>query len=218
MSGQNLNDLDWLRLGEAADYLGIHFNTLRRWADSGDLPVYKTPGGRRRFKKSDLDDFLGKSKSVNSSEIQPALNIHPDEHVIQKIKHLGIRDEPWYEKISPSHRQIMSKHGRMLVGVFMQYMSQQEKKSVFLDEGKKLAATYGQICSQTGLSLTQTVHAFVLIRHAITDTLCGAGMVVQDSGEQTWKLYQRVNHFFDLILITLLNSFQDAKHPNRSVE
>src|SRR5512135_2043421 len=45
----------WLDLSEAAQYLGVHFTTLRRWADAGDVPCIRTPGGRRRFAQSDLE-------------------------------------------------------------------------------------------------------------------------------------------------------------------
>jgi molybdopterin-binding protein len=35
------------RLGQAASLLGVSPDTLRRWADSGRLPVTRTPGGHR---------------------------------------------------------------------------------------------------------------------------------------------------------------------------
>ena len=39
----------WLTLSQAAQELGVHLTTLRRWADNGDIPVMLTPGGHRRF-------------------------------------------------------------------------------------------------------------------------------------------------------------------------
>ena len=27
----------WMRLSEAADYIGVHFTTLRRWTDAGEI-------------------------------------------------------------------------------------------------------------------------------------------------------------------------------------
>lgn len=44
-----------LRLSEAAAVLGVHPDTLRRWADSGKVPSARTPGGERRFNRADLD-------------------------------------------------------------------------------------------------------------------------------------------------------------------
>jgi diguanylate cyclase (GGDEF)-like protein/excisionase family DNA binding protein len=48
----------WLRLSEAADALGIGLNTLRRWSDSGKLTCYRSPGGHRRYRRSDVEALL----------------------------------------------------------------------------------------------------------------------------------------------------------------
>src|SRR5512135_3424977 len=48
----------WLDLSEAAQLLGVHFTTLRRWADAGEVPCIRTPGGRRRFAQADLVRFM----------------------------------------------------------------------------------------------------------------------------------------------------------------
>src|SRR5512141_2507723 len=57
----------WLDLSEAAHYLGVHFTTLRRWADAGQVPCIRTPGGRRRFAAADLQVFL---ESLRQSHLQ----------------------------------------------------------------------------------------------------------------------------------------------------
>jgi excisionase family DNA binding protein len=49
---------EWLTLGQAAAFLGAAQSTVRKWADSGRLPAFYTPGGRRRFRREDLDTFL----------------------------------------------------------------------------------------------------------------------------------------------------------------
>jgi excisionase family DNA binding protein len=49
---------EWLTLGQAAAFLGAAQSTVRKWADSGRLPAFYTPGGHRRFRRDDLDAFL----------------------------------------------------------------------------------------------------------------------------------------------------------------
>jgi len=49
---------EWLTLGQAAAFLGAAQSTVRKWADSGRLPAFYTPGGHRRFRRSDLEAFL----------------------------------------------------------------------------------------------------------------------------------------------------------------
>jgi excisionase family DNA binding protein len=52
------NEPDWLTLGQAAKYLGMAQSTIRKWSDNGRLPAFYTPGGHRRYRRSDLDQFL----------------------------------------------------------------------------------------------------------------------------------------------------------------
>ena len=48
----------FLNVSEAADFLGVSAASLRKWSDEGLVPVYRTPGGQRRFSAGDLEAFL----------------------------------------------------------------------------------------------------------------------------------------------------------------
>ena len=52
---------EWLTLGQAATYLGVAQSTMRKWSDVGRVAAFYTPGGHRRFKRADLDQFLDRS-------------------------------------------------------------------------------------------------------------------------------------------------------------
>ena len=52
---------DWLTLGLAAKYLGVAQSTIRKWSDQGRVPAFYTPGGHRRYRRGDLDNFLERS-------------------------------------------------------------------------------------------------------------------------------------------------------------
>jgi excisionase family DNA binding protein len=62
-SGRNRTstESDWLTLGQAAKYLGVAQSTIRKWSDGGRLLAFYTPGGHRRYRRSDLDAFLAQS-------------------------------------------------------------------------------------------------------------------------------------------------------------
>jgi excisionase family DNA binding protein len=47
-----------LNVGQAAAYLGVSPASLRSWSNQGLVPVYRTPGGQRRFSTTDLDGFI----------------------------------------------------------------------------------------------------------------------------------------------------------------
>lgn len=47
-----------LTADQAAEIMGVHPATLKRWARAGKVPAAKTPGGIYRFRQSDLDAAL----------------------------------------------------------------------------------------------------------------------------------------------------------------
>jgi excisionase family DNA binding protein len=59
-----------LNVGQAAAYLGVSAASLRNWANQGLVPVYRTPGGQRRFSTSDLDGFMRSMREPSSANGQ----------------------------------------------------------------------------------------------------------------------------------------------------
>jgi len=50
---------EYLRIKEAAEYLGVAQNTLRNWGRAGKIPEHRHPlNNYRLFKVSDLDRLL----------------------------------------------------------------------------------------------------------------------------------------------------------------
>lgn len=41
--------------GRAAAALGISIETLRRWEKAGKIAAFRTPGGQRRYDRSEID-------------------------------------------------------------------------------------------------------------------------------------------------------------------
>lgn len=54
MSSDRYSEDDLLLVGPAAELLGVHPDTLRRWAAAGRVPVSRTPTNQRRFLVKDL--------------------------------------------------------------------------------------------------------------------------------------------------------------------
>ncbi len=54
---------DYVRIAEAAEYLGVCRNTLRNWGRTGRIPEHRHPvNNYRLFKVSDLDKLLRKTE------------------------------------------------------------------------------------------------------------------------------------------------------------
>jgi excisionase family DNA binding protein len=60
-------DKRWYTISEAAKYLGVSPDTLRRWEKAGKISSpSRTAGGARRYSKDLLNDILGSGKKEDS--------------------------------------------------------------------------------------------------------------------------------------------------------
>jgi excisionase family DNA binding protein len=57
----------FLNVSEAAEFLGVSAASLRKWSDQGIVPVYRTPGGQRRYAPPDLEEFLASMRQPAQS-------------------------------------------------------------------------------------------------------------------------------------------------------
>jgi molybdopterin-binding protein len=53
-----------LRIGQAAELLGVSADTVRRWADDGRLPTRRTEGGQRVVDGAALAEFATKQAAA----------------------------------------------------------------------------------------------------------------------------------------------------------
>jgi excisionase family DNA binding protein len=56
-----------LSTSQAARALGVSLGTIRRWSDMGHLDSYRTPGGQRRFSRTQIEHFV---TSLEQGQVQ----------------------------------------------------------------------------------------------------------------------------------------------------
>jgi MerR family transcriptional regulator, copper efflux regulator len=57
---------DYLRISEAAEYLGVSPNTLRKWERAGKVVAHRHPvNGYRLFSQPDLDALLDQAERTD---------------------------------------------------------------------------------------------------------------------------------------------------------
>lgn len=78
---------DFLRISEAAEYLGVSPNTLRNWENAGKIAAHRHPvNGYRLFKQEELDELLRPIRSSNASR--------PDNKTGKKMRADGHKMKP----------------------------------------------------------------------------------------------------------------------------
>ena len=76
---------EWMTLGQAAKYLGVAQSTIRKWSDVGRVPAFYTPGGHRRFRRSDLDLFLERSGPGGKGREGPVVLVVDDDPGVRGV-------------------------------------------------------------------------------------------------------------------------------------
>jgi excisionase family DNA binding protein len=87
------SDPDWLTLGQAAKYLGVAQSTIRKWSDHGRVPAFYTPGGHRRYRRPDLDNFLNRSGPGGSTQQGPLVLIVDDDERVREYVRVNLEME-----------------------------------------------------------------------------------------------------------------------------
>jgi excisionase family DNA binding protein len=80
------SDPEWLTLGQAARFLGVAQSTIRKWSDQGRVPAFYTPGGHRRFRRTDLDAFLARSGPGRQQAGPVVLLVDDDERMRELVR------------------------------------------------------------------------------------------------------------------------------------
>ena len=95
---------EWLTLQQTAALLGVHPGTVRNWSDKGLLPVYRTRGRHRRFKRAEVE--LWASTSRGGDAVDPASVIQAALRSIRlRISEGKLEGEAWYRTLNDEARR-----------------------------------------------------------------------------------------------------------------
>src|SRR5262249_32380472 len=132
---------EWLSLRQAAEILGVHPATVRNWADKGDLPSRRTPGGHRRFRKSELLQY-----AATQGELQPlVLQVIIQNALGQTRMQVSggtLEHVPWYAAMSEQTRDTLRNQGRHVLEELRHYLGmggQDEQLATAIRLGKEYA-------------------------------------------------------------------------------
>ena len=148
----------WLTLKDASAFLGVHFTTLRTWSDRGEVPVYRTPGGHRRFTLDDLRRFLAeRTDQIPASDDHAALVEVAVGRVRQEIQQVGNHGPgSWRYSLDADGEQVRRQRGRQLFALALAYVLKPQQRERLLASGRDLGRQYGWEAAQSGVNLAET--------------------------------------------------------------
>jgi excisionase family DNA binding protein len=203
-----MTDSEWVSLQQAAEILGVHPATVRNWADKGDLPSRRTPGGHRRFRKGDLLHYAETQGELQPLEaqliIQNALG-----HTRLEVGGGTLSHMNWYEHIRETTRASLRQEGQHTLEALRKYLATgapDEQLSSAITIGKNYAA----LLSGEGLKLPDAVRGFFYFSDfVINSILTWSEITPQRNTMADWgNLLRQVNTFINTILLSIIEYYE----------
>lgn len=197
---------EWLSLSEVADVLGVHPSTVRSWADQGRLPVHRTQGGHRRFRRSEVELLMAAESAGSPPEVDQVMQ---DALRQTRLKiHEGLLEQQvWYQKLDDEARDQYRRGGRNLLQGLMAYLSSDENGAK--NEAKAIGYEYASIGKRCGLNSAEAVYAFLFFRNLLMDAMLAVYETASIRSSHAWgEMFRKVNAYTDVILITLLETYE----------
>jgi len=157
----------WVTLRRACEILGVDESTLRRWADTGRLRSYRTPGGHRRFSLVNLEAMVaGETRTRGSDEMERIATAR----IRRQLQRARQQDQGWYASLTEANRSELRDLGRRLVEMVGEYLDKRTRRAGLLDEALEIGGRYGRVLQEAGLPLASAVGAYTGFRRTIDET------------------------------------------------
>jgi len=199
---------EWVSLRQAADLLGVHPATVRNWADKGELLSRRTPGGHRRFRKSDLLHQAEKQGELQPLEVQVIIQNALGQTRMQ-MDSGALGGEAWYAAMSESTREGLRSQGRRVLESLRQYLAAGAPDS-------KLAAAitigqgYARVLAEDGLTLPQAVRGFLYFSDFVINSILTWSEITPPRSASEWgHLLRQVNTFINAMLLSIIEYYEE---------
>ena len=201
---------EWLPLKQAANRLGVHPTTLRRWADGGDIPVMLTPGGHRRFAVVDIERFAEEHRRLRM--VAGLEQIWAEQAIKQTrteiVSHQG---EHWLAVFSDEDRERKRLMGRKLMGLMLQYISLNDGGDDLLEEARVIGHQHAENALGLGLPLVEVIQAMLFFRDTMVEVAIQLPEVAHVRPEANTRLLRRINTLLNTVQLAMAETFDQAK-------
>jgi excisionase family DNA binding protein len=205
---KKLNQSDWLSLSEAAEVLGVHPSTIRNWSDQGSLPVYRTSGGHRRYKRAEVELWAQSKRQEQHMAPRELMQVAVRQIRIHIAEGL-LEAEGWYQKLDEEARTQYRHSGEVLARGLINYLAADDEGAS--SEARSLGYEYASRAQRYELNSVEAACAFLFFRNMLMEAVMRQFADANISSADAWELLSRVIAFTDQIQISLLETFNSLE-------
>jgi excisionase family DNA binding protein len=204
---------EWLSLSEAAKLLGVHPSTVRLWSDKGVLPVHKTQGGHRRYKRAEILLWAETNSKSKQETIAPeGMMQEVVKHVRMQISEGRLEAEAWYQKLDAEARTQYRMSARSLFQGLMNYMATSGVDAA--TEAYAIGYEYASRARRYSLSYVDAAKAFLFFRDTLVESVIKVYSEANIPAKRATEMYTKIHTFTDEILISLLETYRKLENAN----
>jgi excisionase family DNA binding protein len=204
---------EWLSLSDAAKMLGVHPSTVRLWSDKGVLPVHKTQGGHRRYRRSEISLWAQTNSKSRAEALSPEGMIQEIvRNVRMQISEGRIESESWYQKLDNEARIQYRASARSLFQGLMTYVVTDGEEAAA--EAYAIGYEYASRARRYQLNYVDAAKAFLFFRDALVESVIKVYTEANVPSKQATEMYARIHTFTDEILISLLETYRKLENAN----
>lgn len=204
---------EWLSLSEVARMLGVHPSTARSWANQGHLPVHRTQGGHRRFRRSEVELWMQSRRALTNDEAQ-MVTANALKNTRLQISDGVLEAEDWYRKLDQEARDQYRRGGRTLMQGLRSYLASDGQTADA--EARAIGFEYASIGRRCGLSTLEATHAFLFFRNLLLESMLNVYATAAVKSPQAWgDMLRKINAFTDRIMMALLETSEAYQGSRR---
>ena len=204
---------EWLSLSDTAKLLGVHPSTVRLWSDKGVLPVHRTQGGHRRYRRSEVQFWSDSNKKSETTVVEPeSIMQEVVKNIRMQISEGRLEAEPWYQKLDEDARLQYRMSSRSLFQGLTTYVATNGEEAS--SEAYAIGYEYASRARRYKLSYVDAAKAFLFFRDALIESVIQVYSDARVPSNQAAKMYSKMHSFTDEILISLLQTYQKLENAN----
>ena len=197
---------EWLSLSAAAELLGVHPSTVRLWSDKGLLPVHRTKGGHRRYKRNEVLLWAQTSREVRTVQPEDMMQ-SAIRNVRMQVTEGRLEAEDWYQKLDDDARAQYRQSSRSLFQGLMTYLASTNEDAA--SEAFAVGYEYASRARRYNLSYVDAARAFMYFRSVLIESVMKVYSEANIPSGKAWEeMLHKMHTFTDQILISLLDTYQ----------
>ncbi|MDO9128943.1 MAG: helix-turn-helix domain-containing protein [Anaerolineales bacterium] len=203
----------WLSLSQAAELLGVHPNTVRLWSDKGLLPVQRTQGKHRRYRRSEVELWAKTARQPRALEPESVV-----QHALVRMRfQIGeghLEAQPWYQKLDNEARLQYRQSGSGLMQGLANCLASQGEEAIA--EARSFGYEYASRGRRYNLSHIEAAQAFLFFRNILLQAMIAVYQETRIPTGAAWgEMLHKVHAFTDQIMLSLLETYQAFENNHR---